>query len=256
MTVLLDPQRFDAVLLDMDGVVTDTAAVHRRAWARLFDPILREHAARAGSAFVPFSDEDYLRHVDGRRREDGIRVFLASRGIDVVAGEPGDPPDRFTAVGLGRRKNAYFLEAVATDGVRPFPGTVRLVHALATVGIACGVFTASRNARHVLTAAGVADLFATVVDGDDAARAGLAGKPAPDVLLETARRLGAAPERAVVAEDALAGVAAGHAGGFALVLGVDRGGPSSGQRAALLSAGADLVVGDLGEVLVVTGVRR
>ncbi|MGN6330349.1 MAG: HAD family hydrolase [Motilibacteraceae bacterium] len=159
-------------------------------------------------------------------------------------------------MGLGRRKNAYFLESVATDGVRPFPGTVRLVHALATVGIACGVFTASRNARHVLTAAGVADLFGTVVDGDDAARAGLAGKPAPDVLLETARRLGASPARAVVAEDALAGVAAGHAGGFALVLGVDRGGPASGQRASLLAAGADLVVGDLSEVLVMTGVRR
>ncbi|MGN6242541.1 MAG: HAD family hydrolase [Motilibacteraceae bacterium] len=256
MTVLLDPARFDVVALDMDGVVTDTASVHRRAWARLFDPVLREHAERTGTPFVPFSREDYLRHVDGRRREDGVRAFLASRGIDVPPGEPGDAPGRFTAVGLGRRKNAYFLDAVATEGVRPFPGTVRLVHALSTVGLACGVFTASRNAHQVLAAAGVADLFAAVLDGDEAARCGLAGKPAPDVLLETVRRLGGTPSRAAVAEDALAGVAAGRAGGFGLVLGVDRGGPSTGQGPALLAAGADVVVGDLGEVLVVTGVRR
>lgn len=244
--VLLSPADLDAVVFDMDGVVTDTARVHAAAWKRLFDDWMRERAAATGEAFAEFTDSDYRTYVDGRRREDGVAAFLASRGVRLPWGAEDDPPERDTVVGLGRRKNAYFLERVAADGVRAYDSTVRLVRDLATAGIGVGVITASRNAVAVLGAAGLGDLFPVRVDGDAAAALGLAGKPDPAVFLEAARRLGAGPDRTAVVEDAVAGVQAARRGAFGLVIGVDR----TGHPAALRAAGADVVLSDLAEVAV------
>ncbi|HEX6918606.1 MAG TPA: beta-phosphoglucomutase family hydrolase [Actinomycetes bacterium] len=242
----LSARDLDAVVFDMDGVVTDTARVHGAAWRRMFDDWLRARADRTGEVFEPFTDDDYRRYVDGKRREDGITAFLSSRGIDLPLGDPDDPADRETVTGLGARKNAYFLEALHTDGTDAYPGTVALVRDLQAAGIATGVITASRNGDEVLAAAGVPDLFAVRVDGRVAAELGLPGKPDPAVFLEAARRLGAGPDRTAVVEDALAGVQAGRRGGFALVVGVDR----TGHADELRAAGADVVVGDLAELTV------
>ena len=235
----------DAVIFDMDGVVTATATVHAAAWKRLFDEFLVDDAARRGVAFVPFDDHaDYDRYVDGRNRYDGVRGFLASRGIDLPDGGPSDPIDRETACGLGNRKDAYFHEELRGPGAHSYPGTVGLIRSLRAAGVRTGLVTASKNADDILTAAGVVDLFDVKVDGVDAARFHLAGKPDPAMFLEAARRLGVEPARAAVVEDALAGVEAGARGGFALVVGVAR----HGQDEALRQAGADIVVSDLSEL--------
>ncbi len=234
-----------AVVFDLDGVVTDTAAVHAAAWKRLFDEFLEAQAEATGTSQPPFDlDTDYRRHVDGRPRYDGVRGFLASRGIELPEGDPADPPDSGTVQGLGNRKNGYFLERLRESGARPYGSTVELVHALAAIGIPSAVISASENARAVLEAAGLGELFETRVDGVVAHQLGLAGKPDPAVFIEAARRLGAPRERAVVVEDALAGVQAGAAGGFLQVVGVDR----SGHPRALAEAGADVVVSDLEEL--------
>ncbi len=240
---VIDRERFDAVVFDMDGVITDTARVHEAAWKRLFDDFLRE---REGEGFAPFSAEEYRSHVDGKPRYDGVRDFLASRGIALPEGSPDDAPGTPTVQGLGNRKNEYFLASLA-EGVRPYPHGVAFVHRLQDAGFGTAIISASRNAAAVLEAAGLADLFAVRVDGVVAAELGLAGKPAPDVFVEAARRLGATPERTVVVEDALAGVEAGRAGGFGLVIGVDR----AGQADALREHGADAVTSDLGALRVV-----
>jgi trehalose 6-phosphate phosphatase len=234
-----DGSALEAVLFDMDGVVTDTAAAHAAAWKALFDPFLARRGER------PFSDEDYRRHVDGKPRLDGVRDFLAARGVALPDGGPDDDPDAETVHGLGRRKNALFRAALADAGATAFPGSLALLDALEAAGVKTAVFSASRNAEATLRSAGLADRFAVRVDGEEAARLGLPGKPDPAVLLEAARRLGVAPARAAVVEDARAGVAAGRAGGFAQAIGVDRDG---GGEAALVEAGADLVVGDLAEL--------
>lgn len=244
--VVLSPVDVDAVVFDMDGVVTDTARVHAAAWKRLFDGWLRQHAAPTGEPFVEFTDADYRTYVDGRRREDGVAAFLASRGVQLPWGEEDDPPDRDTVVGLGRRKNGYFLERLVADGVRAHQSTVRLVRDLMAAGIGVALITASRNALPVLRAAGLDHLFGVVVDGDAAAALHLVGKPDPAVFLEAARRLGTTPGRAAVVEDAVAGVQAGRRGGFGLVIGVDR----TGHPYPLRTAGADVVVADLAEVVV------
>jgi alpha,alpha-trehalase len=248
-SVVLSPGDLDAVVFDMDGVVTDTARVHAAAWKRLFDDWLRAWAARTGEVFAEFTDGDYRSYVDGRRREDGVAAFLASRGVRLAWGGEDDLPGRDSVVGLGRRKNDYFLEAVAVDGVRAYGSTVRLVHDLTAAGVGVAVVTASRNADAVLEAAGLGDLFAVRVDGTTAAALGLPGKPDPAIFVEAARRLGAEPDRAAVVEDAIAGVQAGRRGGFRLVLGVDR----TGHPDALREAGADVVVADLAEVVVGAG---
>jgi len=240
---VIDRERFDAVVFDMDGVITDTARVHEAAWKRLFDDFLRE---RDGEGFVPFSAEDYRSHVDGKPRYDGVRDFLASRGITLPEGTADDAPGTPTIQGLGNRKNEYFLASLA-EGVRPYPHGVAFVHRLQDAGFGTAIISASRNAAAVLQAAGLADLFAVRVDGVVAAELGLAGKPAPDVFIEAARRLDTTPGRTVVVEDALAGVEAGRAGGFGLVVGVDR----AGQADALREHGADAVTSDLGALRVV-----
>ena len=238
-------RRIDAVLFDMDGVITATARTHAAAWKQLFDEFLAAQASHQGPAFQPFdADDDYRRYVDGKPRYDGVRSFLASRAIALPEGDAADPPDADTVHGLGNRKNGYFLERLRRDGVEVYPGSLALLRALRAKGVGAAVISASRNAEHVLEAAGVLKLFDAKVDGRDADALGLPGKPDPAVFLEAARRLGVAAERAAVVEDALAGVEAGRRGGFALVIGVDR----TGHPDELRAAGADRVVRDLAEL--------
>ena len=231
-----------ALLFDLDGVVTRTAILHAEAWKRVFDEHLAAREAR-GEPPLPLFDArgDYRAHVDGRSREDGVRVFLASRGLTLPEGLPDEDSDRETVHGLARRKNAYFRELLLTRGVERFGSTIALAEAARQDGLRTAVVTSSRNGAAVLAAAGLAEAFDLLVDGTDLARLGLQGKPAPDLFLEAARRLGTSPARAAVFEDARAGVEAARAGGFALVVGVDR----AGQADALRAAGADLVVTDL-----------
>lgn len=230
----------DAALFDIDGVLTPTAEVHMRAWAKMFNDYLADRWVAA-----PYTDADYFEYVDGKPRYDGVRSFLASRGITLPDGDPDDGPEAVTVCGLGNRKNVTFATVLATDGVQAYPGSVRLLDYLATRGVAVAVVSSSQNADAVLRAAGLRDRFEVLVDGGLARSVGLPGKPAPDTYSYAAAALGVPNERAVVFEDAVSGVAAGHAGGFGLVIGVDHG----VGRAALVQAGADLVVADLAELL-------
>ncbi|HTJ75944.1 MAG TPA: beta-phosphoglucomutase family hydrolase [Acidimicrobiales bacterium] len=235
----------DAVIFDMDGVVTQTAVVHASSWKKLFDAFLRQRSEETGEPFVPFDEHgDYERYVDGKNRYDGVRSFLASRGIELPEGSPDDPPGSDTVQALGNDKDTYFLEQVRTDGVRPYESTVRLIRELRERGVAIGLVSASRNAEEVLAGAGVLELFDARVDGVVSAERGLPGKPDPATFLEAARELNVEPARAAVVEDALSGVAAGRAGNFGLVVGVAR----AGQTDALRDAGADVVVADLAEL--------
>ncbi len=237
--------RLDAVIFDMDGVVTDTARVHAAAWKRMFDEYLRERAQQTGDSFVPFDEQlDYRPYVDGKNRYDGARSFLESRGISLPFGDPTDPPSVETVCGLANRKDRYFQAELEKGGAEAYDSTVRLIRELRTAGVVTAIISASQSMKEVLRSAGVLELFDEKVGGVDAAELGLKGKPDPAVFLEAANRLGVAPERAVVVEDALAGVEAGRRGGFGLVIGVDRG----GQSEALRKAGADLVVKDLAEL--------
>jgi beta-phosphoglucomutase family hydrolase len=245
MDTQLSADRFDAVLFDLDGVLTDTAAIHARAWKTMFDDYLADWAKRQDQPFEPFTMDDYKQYVDGKPRYDGVRSFLLSRGIDLDEGTTEDPPERETVRGLGNRKNELVNQMLADEGVMPYEGSVRLLHQLRDQGIKTAVVSSSRNAGTVLEAAGIADLFQTRVDGVAAAERRLPGKPAPDTFLAAAADLGATPDRAVVVEDAISGVQAGRAGGFGLVIGVDR----EGQPEALRANGADIVVNDLGELV-------
>jgi len=247
--VVIDPRRHDAVIFDLDGVVTDTASVHAEAWKATFDEFLARRPARPHEDHSPFTTDEYRRLVDGKPRLDGITDFLASRGISLPRGGPDDAGD--TISGLGNRKQRNFLKRL-NAGVPVFDSTVALVRRLTEAGVRTAVYSSSRNCWQVLEAAGLGELFGVRVDGVDADRLGLPGKPAPAMLLEAARRLGSAPERTVVIEDADAGVQAGRAAGVALVIGVDR----TGRGDQLLRSGADVVVGDLAEVEVRTGDRR
>jgi beta-phosphoglucomutase family hydrolase len=230
-------------LFDMDGVLTRTASVHAAAWKQMFDDFLR---SRLGPDFVPFDPlHDYDEFVDGRVRADGTRNFLASRGIELPDGSPDDPPGTQTVYGLSNRKNDLVLEKMKQDGVEVFDDAVRYVKAVAAAGYPRAVVSASANAAEVLDAAGISGLFDARVDGIVVAERHLAGKPAPDMFLAGAELIGVAHDQAAVFEDALAGVEAGRAGGFAFVVGVDR----AGQGPALRSHGADLVTADLTELL-------
>jgi beta-phosphoglucomutase family hydrolase len=238
--------RLEAVIFDVDGVVTRTASVHAAAWKAMFDSFLRARAESVRDRFLPFTDDDYRRYVDGMPRFDGVSRFLASRGIALPPGEPGDSTDRDTVSGLGNRKNAAFLAEVERNGVAPFESTADLLASLRTIGIPTAAVSASENCEAVLEGAGVAHLFDVRVDGLDATALDLAGKPDPAIFLEAARRLGVEPARSAVVEDALAGVEAGRRGGFGLVVGVDR----TGHPDDLSRGGADAVVSDLAELIV------
>jgi beta-phosphoglucomutase family hydrolase len=244
--VIIDPDDIDVVVFDMDGVVTDTATTHSRAWGRLFDEFLERRAEATGQPFEPFSNDDYLAHVDGKPRYDGVRDFLASRGITLPEGGPDDPDDAETVQGLGNRKNTFFTREIEQGGVVRYESTIDLIHALHNAGIKAALISSSRNAVPVLTAASALELFDARVDGVDAEQRGITGKPAPDVFVTAASDCGATPDRAVVVEDAVSGVQAGRAGDFALVIGVDRG----GNAEALAANGADVVVDDLDKVVV------
>ncbi len=238
----VDWSDYDAVLFDLDGVLTPTADVHMHAWSVMFNAYLAE---RGMEADAPYTDEDYFAHVDGKPRYDGVRSFLHSRGIDLPEGTPEDDPAMETVCGLGNRKNATFSAVLHDEGVEPYPASVALLDWLAARGTTVAVVSSSRNAPAVLEAAGLADRFEVVVDGAVAAAEGLAGKPAPATYLRAAERVGATVERSVVVEDALSGVAAGRAGDFGLVVGVDRG---AGVQ-PLLDGGADVVVRELDELI-------
>lgn len=237
-------ERFDAGLFDLDGVLTATAEIHARCWKSMFDAYLRARADRLGEPFREFTvEDDYRPYVDGKPRLDGVRDFLASRGITLPPGNPDDPPDAETVAGLGNRKNELVQAEIRAGHVRVFDDAVVLVRRLLAAGLKAAVVTSSRNCEPVLRAAGIADLFQDRVDGEVAARYGLPGKPAPDTFLKGAELLGVPASRAIVFEDATAGVAAGRAGGFGLVVGVDRVGGRHPE--ALRSSGADLVSSDL-----------
>lgn len=237
-----------AVLFDLDGVITPTAEVHMRAWSKMFNDFL-DGSEVGGGDRSPYGDRDYFAHVDGKPRYDGVRDFLASRGIELPEGSADDAGDGVTSglsvKGLGNRKNDAFNEVLERDGVVAYPGSVALLDHLRDLGVPLAVVSSSANAPAVLAAAGLGDRFETVVDGRVAEAEGLPGKPAPDTFVRAAEVLGTTPAGAVVLEDAVSGVRAGRAGGFALVVGVDRG---AGEH-TLLDAGADLVVGDLADLV-------
>jgi len=240
------PDSIRGCLFDLDGVLTQTASVHDAAWQEMFDGFLRARSRDAGEKFVPFDPvRDYDEYVDGKPREEGTRSFLASRGIDLPVGRPDDPPGAPTIHGLGNLKNQILLRRIRTDGVQAYPGSVRYVEAVQSHGLRRAVVSSSANCRAVLAAAHIDGLFEAAIDGLVAAREHLRGKPAPDTFLAGARALGLAPAAAAVFEDALAGVAAGRAGDFGYVVGVDR----VGQADELRAHGADVVVTDLTELL-------
>jgi beta-phosphoglucomutase family hydrolase len=240
------PNSVRACLFDLDGVLTQTAKVHAAAWKEMFDAFLRRHAEQTNTTFVPFDAvKDYDAYVDGKPRNDGTRSFLQARGITLPEGSPADPPDAETVQGLGRRKNDIVLQMIHRDGVEAYEGSVSYVRAVRDAGLRRAVVSSSKNCRDVLAAAGIEDLFEARIDGLVAEREHLRGKPAPDTFLAGARALGVAPSQAAVFEDALAGVEAGRAGQFGLVVGVDR----VGQADALRDHGAGVVVSDLSELL-------
>jgi beta-phosphoglucomutase family hydrolase len=240
------PDGITACLFDLDGVLTQTAKVHAAAWKQMFDEYLRQRAQQRGEQFVEFDKvSDYDEYVDGKPRYDGVRSFLESRGIDLPQGTPSDDPGIETVDGLGNRKNQIVLKIIHDQGVEPYEGSVRYVNAARDAGLRRAVVSSSTNARDVLTHAGMIDLFEEIVDGVVADHEHLKGKPAPDTFLAGARALGVTPAQATVFEDALAGVAAGHAGNFGYVVGVDR----VGQAEALKQHGASIVVQDLAELL-------
>jgi beta-phosphoglucomutase family hydrolase len=240
------PDAVRACLFDLDGVLTDTAKVHAAAWKEMFDAYLRSRADRLGQPFQPFDrHDDYDNYVDGKPRLDGVRDFLASRGIHLPEGSSDDPAGAATVHGLGLRKNDLVIRRIHDDGVEAYPGSVAYVRAAKQAGLRRAVVSSSANCRDVLAAAGILDLFEARVDGVVAEQEQLRGKPAPDTYLAAARLLGVEPAAGAVFEDALAGVDAGRAGQFGYVVGVDR----VGQAAALEAHGANRVVRDLAELL-------
>jgi beta-phosphoglucomutase family hydrolase len=237
--------QYDAVLLDLDGVITDTASIHAACWKQMFDEYLQKRATQRGEAFRPFDPAtDYRLHVDGKPRFDGVRDFLTSRGIQLPEGSPNDPPQAETVGGLGNRKNDLVNGIIEDAGVEPYEGSVELIHQLRQRGFKLAVVTSSQNCAAVLRAAKLDALFDIRVDGNTILAEHLAGKPAPDTFLMAAKLLGVEPSRAVVIEDALSGVEAGSNGNFGLVIGVAR----KGNAEELQQHGAHIVVDDLGEL--------
>lgn len=237
---------FEVVLFDLDGVITKTAVLHAAAWKRLFDEYLKKLATRTGSPYEPFDpSRDYQLYVDGKSRYEGVKDFLTSRHVTLPSGSPDDGPAHETLYGLGNKKDEYFEGYLRETGVVVYPGTVRYLHAARAAGLKAAVVSSSHHCGEIIQSAGLAPLFETRVDGQEIDRLHLHGKPAPDTFLEAARRLGVLPAKAIVIEDALAGVQAGQAGGFGLVIGINR----ENQAEALREHGADIVVADLAEML-------
>jgi beta-phosphoglucomutase family hydrolase len=237
---------YKAVLCDLDGVITKTARLHAAAWKRLFDDYLGQLSAQRRTNFKPFDlEEDYRLHLDGKPRHDGVRDFLMSRGLSLPPGDPSDSAGRDTLYGLGNKKDAYFETALRETGVDVYPGTAEFLRLSKDAGIKLAVVSSSHHCAEILDAVGLTPLFEVRIDGHEIDHLRLAGKPAPDSFWEAARRLAVEPRCAIVIEDALAGVRAGHAGGFGLVIGVDR----RNQAAALREQGADIVVADLTDLL-------
>ncbi len=236
------PDKIRACLFDLDGVLTSTAVLHRRAWTQTFDDFLRR---RDGAGFAPFTERDYILYVDGRPRADGVRTFLTSRGIELPEGTPADPPDADTVNGVGNRKNELLLRVIDEGGVQPYPGSVRYLQAVRDAGLGVAVVTSSANGEAVLQAADLDRYVQARIDGVVIEERGLRGKPAPDSFLAGAEALGVDPDEAAVFEDALSGVEAGRDGDFGYVVGVDR----AHQADDLLSHGANIVVQDLAELL-------
>ncbi|MBZ4487983.1 HAD-IA family hydrolase [Microbacterium sp. cx-55] len=236
MTDLPDLARFDGVLFDLDGVLTPTAEVHMHAWQTMFEELFA-----AWEITPPYSESDYFEYLDGKKRYDGVASLLRSRDVEVPWGDPSDSPALDTICGIGNRKNEVFARVLRAEGIAPYPGSLALLDALIAKGVPVAVVSSSKNAEEVLTAAGIRDRFDVVMDGVIAERDGLASKPAPDVFVEGARMLGVDPARSAAVEDATSGARSASAGGFSLVVGVDRGVGADALRAA----GADVVVDDL-----------
>lgn len=237
---------YEAVLSDLDGVISQTARVHAAAWRRLFDGYLAGITARTGTTFTPFDlEEDYRLHLDGKPRQDGVRDFLKSRALSLPLGSPDDGPDCETLYGMGNKKDAFFDDALRQAGVAVYPATVEFLREAKADGLKMAVVSSSHHCADILEAVGLTSLFDARVDGHEIDRLRLPGKPAPDAFLEAARRLSVLPERAIVIEDALAGVQAGRAGGFGCVIGVNR----RNQAEELRQSGADIVVDDLAELM-------
>jgi beta-phosphoglucomutase family hydrolase len=240
------PEKVRACLFDLDGVLTDTASVHTKAWKEMFDAFLSQRAESSGEEFVPFDPEsDYRKYVDGKKREDGVRSFLDSRDIELPDGDPDDPGDKETINGLGKRKNDMFQKVLHDDGVKVFEGSRRYLEAVSAAGLAIAVVSSSANTRDVLELTGLDQFVQQRVDGVTLREENIAGKPAPDSYLRGAELLDVAPDAAAVFEDAISGVQAGRAGDFGLVVGVDR----VGQADDLRENGADVVVTDLADLL-------
>jgi beta-phosphoglucomutase family hydrolase len=240
------PDTVRACLFDLDGVLTDTASVHKTAWKAMFDSYLKDRAKQNGEKFVPFDvTADYQTYVDGKKREDGVRSFLASRGITLPEGDPDDGPSAETVNGLGNRKNEQFQQTIHEDGVKVFEGSRQYLEAVFAAGLAVAVVSSSSNTREVLEVTALDKFVQHRVDGVTMREQHIAGKPAPDSFLRAAELLDVRPAEAAVFEDALAGVEAGRSGKFGCVVGVDR----VGQAEALHHKGADIVVTDLAELL-------
>lgn len=245
-SIVLTRARFDAVIFDLDGVITRTARQHASAWKRMFDEFLACYGSQHGHCYAPFDiAADYRRYVDGMPRYDGVQSFLHARGIRLPRGTPGDAPTATTICGLGNRKNELFGELIEREGADVYERAIGFVRRLRPAGFKAAIVSSSKNCARVLKSVGALDLFDVRVDGTHAEAWGLPGKPAPDIFLAAASALKVEPRRAVIVEDALAGVAAGRAGGFGLVIGVDR----VGQTEALRDHGADAVVKDLDEIV-------
>ncbi len=245
VSITIQTSEYDAIVFDLDGVVTDTAGVHASAWKQLFDEVLKKEADKTGTQFVPFDKEkDYLNYVDGKPRYKGVKDFLDSRGIKKQYGDPSDPPEKETICGLGNKKSIAFNERLEEEGVIIFDSTVRLIEEAISKKMKTGIISSSKNCEPILKRAGLLHLFEVKVDGVDAVEMGLNGKPHPDVFISAVDQLGVAVQRSVVVEDAISGVRAGSRGHFGLVIGVDRTGISD----KLLDKGADVVVKDLAQV--------
>lgn len=240
MSGLPDLSAYDAVLFDLDGVLTPTAEVHMHAWQTMFDELFA-----AWDIAPAYTSEDYFRYVDGKKRYDGVAALLRSRDVEVPWGEPSDPVTADTVCGIGNRKNVVFTRILRDEGIEAYPGSLALLDILGGQGVPLAVVSSSKNAREVLLAAGIEDRFAVVVDGVVAEEDGLPSKPAPDVFLRGAADLSVSPARSVAVEDAVSGVESAAAGGFGLIIGVDRGAGAD----VLLAAGAHLVVDDLADFL-------